>query len=164
VIGVAVLITVGRFDDIFGYKPQGESNRVVAAFDILVDPGNWQPATVAVGLATIAGMFALKAFRPTRRVALVVGVVLGTIMVSVFDTNTELISDVACIPSGLDDIPTPTANDLPDLSLMPEILAGSLAVALVAHAQGRHPTRLPQPNGSPVGCAANTPGVRNGVA
>jgi sulfate permease, SulP family len=137
VMGVAVLITVGKFDDIFGYKPPGESNKVVAAFDILVHPGNWQPATVAVGLGTIAGVFALKAFRPTRRVALVVGVVLGTIAVSVFDINTELISDVASIPSGLDAIPIPTTtDDLPDLSLIPDILAGSLAVVLVALAQG----------------------------
>ena len=38
VMGVAVLITVGKFDDIFGYKPTGVSNKVVEAVDILVHP------------------------------------------------------------------------------------------------------------------------------
>jgi hypothetical protein len=41
VMGVAVLITVGKFDDIFGYKPSGFSNKVVEALDILVHPGDW---------------------------------------------------------------------------------------------------------------------------
>ncbi len=137
VMGVAVLITVGKFGDIFGYKPTGASNKVVEALDILLHPGSWEPATMAVGVGTIAGVFALKAWRPTRRVALVLGVVLGTAVVWMFGIETELISDVATIPSGLDALPIPrSTSDLPDLSLVPELLAGSLSIAFVALAQG----------------------------
>jgi SulP family sulfate permease len=137
VMGVALLITVGKFDDIFGYKPTGVSNKVVEALDILVHPGEWEPATVAVGLGTIIGVFLLKSFGPTRRVALVIGVALGTAVVWIFSIDTELISDVASIPSGLDALPIPRgSSDLPDLSLVPELFAGSLAIALVALAQG----------------------------
>lgn len=137
VMGVAILITVGKFDDIFGYKPTGESNKVVEAFDILVHPGEWEPATVAVGIGTIVGVFALKAFPPTKRIALVAGVVIGTAVVWLFNIDTQVIASVATIPSGLDALPVPGGvADLPDVTLIPELLAGSLSVALVALAQG----------------------------
>ena len=66
VMGVAILIMVGKFDDIFGYDPAGISNKVVKAADILAHPGNWDPTTTAVGLGTIALAFALKAVPQAR--------------------------------------------------------------------------------------------------
>ena len=137
VMGVAILITVGKFDDIFGYKPTGVSNKVVEAFDILVHPGDWNLTTTAVGLATIAAAFGLKAVKPLERYALVIVVLAGTLVVWVFGIDTSTIADVATIPSGLDAIPIPTSTaDLPDLSMIPSLLAGAFAVALVALAQG----------------------------
>lgn len=137
VMGVAVLITVGKFDDIFGYKPEGISNKVVEAADILVHPGSWDPATTVVGLGTIALAFALKAVSPLRRYALVITVAGGTLIVWVLGIPTQVIADVASIPSGLSALPIPTSSsDLPDLSLVPELLVGSFSIALVALAQG----------------------------
>ena len=90
-----------------------------------------------MGLGSIALVYLLRWFPPTRRVALVLGVVIGTAVVWIFDIDTSLISDVATIPSGLDAIPIPSGSaDLPDLSLVPELLVGSLSIALVALAQG----------------------------
>lgn len=150
VMGVAILITVGKFDDIFGYKPTGISNKVVEAFDILVHPGDWNLTTTAVGLATIVAAFGLKAIKPIERYALVIVVLAGTLVVWVFGIDTTTIADVATIPSGLDAIPIPTSTaDLPDLSMIPSLLAGAFAVALVALAQGAgiRPA-FPNPDGS----------------
>jgi MFS superfamily sulfate permease-like transporter len=61
VMGGAVLIMVGKADEIVGYDPEGISNKVVKAADILTHPGRWDPTTALVGLATIAAAFALEA-------------------------------------------------------------------------------------------------------
>lgn len=137
VMGVAILIMVGKFDNIFGYDPTGVTNKVVKAVDILVHPADWDPTTTAVGLGTIAAAFALKAIKPLERYALVLVVILGTALVWLLGVDTPVIADEATIPSGLSALPIPTSTaDLPDLSLVPALLAGSLSIALVALAQG----------------------------
>ena len=137
VMGVAILIMVGKFDDIFGYDPTGVTNKVVKAVDILLHPGDWDLTTTAVGLSTIAAALALKRIPALERYALVLVVILGTAIVWVFGISTQVIADVATIPSGLSALPIPTSSaDLPDLSLVPALLAGSLSIALVALAQG----------------------------
>lgn len=150
VMGVAILITVGKFDDIFGYKPTGVSNKVAEAFVILLHPGEWDPTTTVVGLATIGAAFALKAVKSLERYALVIVVFLGTFLVWALGVNTETISDVASIPSGLAAVPIPTSSgDLPDLSMIPGLLAGAISITLVALAQGAgiRPA-FPNPDGS----------------
>ncbi len=150
VMGVAILITVGKFDDIFGYKPSGVSNKVVEALDILVHPGDWNITTTIVGLSTIAAVFALKAVRPLERYALVIVVFAGTFVVWVFGIDTKTIADIATIPSGLDAIPIPTSTaELPDLSMIGGLLAGAFSITLVALAQGAgiRPA-FPNPDGS----------------
>lgn len=42
VMGVAILIMVGKVADIFGYDPAGFSNKVVKAIDIVAHPGPWE--------------------------------------------------------------------------------------------------------------------------
>lgn len=137
VMGVAILIMVGKFDNIFGYDPSGVTNKVVKAADILLHPGDWNLTTTAVGLGTIAAAFALKAIKPLERYALVLVVILGTALVWIFGIDTEVIADEATIPSGLSALPIPTSMaDLPDLSLVPSLLVGAFSIALVALAQG----------------------------
>lgn len=150
VMGVAVLITVGKFDDIFGYKPTGISNKVVQALDILVHPGDWDITTTLVGLSTIAAVFVLKAVKPLERYALVIVVFAGTFVVWIFGIDTKTIADIATIPSGLDAIPFPTStSDLPDLSMIAGLAAGAFSITLVALAQGAgiRPA-FPNPDGS----------------
>ena len=136
VMGVAILIMVGKFDDIFGYKPTGISNKVVEALDILVHPQDWSIPTTVVGIGTILLAFGLKAIKPLSRYALVISVGIGTLVVYLLQVDTKLISDVATIPSGLAALPVPSSSTLPDLSMVPTLLAGAVSVALVALAQG----------------------------
>ena len=136
VMGVAILIMVGKFDDIFGYDPTTYSNKVVKAMDILLHPGDWDYTTTVVGIGTIVAAFALKAIPKLERYALVLVVLLGTLVVWVLGIDTLLIADEATIPTGLAALPIPTAGMLPDLSMVPTLLLGSFSVALVALAQG----------------------------
>jgi SulP family sulfate permease len=150
VIGVAILIMVGKFDDIFGYDPAGYSNKVVKAFDIITHPGDWDYTTTIVGVGTIVAAFALKAIPKVERYALVLVVFLGTAIVWVLQIDTLLISDEATIPTGLAALPIPQGvSTLPDLSMVPTLLVGSFSVALVALAQGAgiRPA-FPNPDGS----------------
>ncbi len=150
VMGVAILIMVGKFDDIFGYDPSGFSNKVVKAFDILTHPGQWDVPTTMVGLATIAAAFGLKAVKPLERYALVIVVIAGTAVVWLLGVHTLLISDEATIPTGLAALPIPQGlDDLPDPAMIPALLAGSFSIAIVALAQGAgiRPA-FPNPDGS----------------
>jgi sulfate permease, SulP family len=137
VMGVAILIMVGKFDNIFGYDPTEFSNKVLKAADILLHPGDWDPATTVVGVGTIVLAFALKAIPRIERYALVLVVVIGTAVVWLLGINTLLISDEATIPSGLAALPIPhSLADLPDLAMIPALFVGAVSVALVALAQG----------------------------
>jgi sulfate permease, SulP family len=149
VMGVAILIMVGKFDDIFGYDPTTYSNKVVKAADILLHPGDWDYTTTVVGIGTVVAAFAFKAIPKLERYALVLVVLLGTLIVWALGINTLLISDEATIPTGLAALPIPSASMLPDLSMVPTLLLGSMSVALVALAQGAgiRPA-FPNPDGS----------------
>lgn len=150
VMGVAILIVVGKFGDIFGFDPDEFDNKIVRAGDILVHPGQWDGTTTAVGLGTIAAAFALKAIPALERYALVIVVFAGTALVWIAGIDTEVISDLATIETGFDALPIPDSVDaLPDLSLIPDLLVGSLAIAIVALAQGAgiRPA-FPNPDGS----------------
>lgn len=151
VMGVAILIMVGKFDEIFGYDPAGISNKVVKAADILVHPGAWDIPTAAVGLGTIALAFGLKAIPRLERYALVISVLVGTVVVWLLAADTTLISDEAAIPTGLAALPIPTSlSMLPDPTMIPDLLVGAGAIAIVALAQGAgiRPA-FPNPDGSP---------------
>jgi SulP family sulfate permease len=150
VMGVAILIMVGKLDDIFGYDPAGYSNKVVRAADILTHPGMWDPATTVVGIGTIGLAFALKAVPRLERYALVLVVIIGTAVVWLLGIATTTIADEATIPTGLAALPIPQGlSSLPDLAMVPTLLLGSLSIAIVALAQGAgiRPA-FPNPDGS----------------
>jgi SulP family sulfate permease len=150
VMGVAILIMVGKFDNIFGYDPTTYTNKVVKAIDIVLHPGDWDYTTTVVGVGTILAAFALKRVPKLERYALVLVVFLGTFLVWVLNIDTLLISDEATIPTGLAALPIPQGlSTLPDPSMIPTLLLGSVSVALVALAQGAgiRPA-FPNPDGS----------------
>jgi SulP family sulfate permease len=137
VMGVAVLIMVGKLDEIVGYDPDGPTNKVLTAIDIAAHPGQWDRTTALVGFATIAAAFALKTIPRLERYALVLVVIAGTAIVWIWSINTPTIADQVTIATGLDALPIPTTTaELPDLTLLPGLLAGSLSIAIVALAQG----------------------------
>jgi SulP family sulfate permease len=150
VMGVAVLILVGKFDEIVGYDPTKYTNKIAKAIDIVSHPGSWDPTTAAVGFATIALAFAVKMVPQLKRYALVLVVFVVTGVVWVLGIHTPLISDTATIPTGLSALPIPKGTStLPDLSMIPDLLIGSLSIAIVALAQGAgiRPA-FPNPDGS----------------
>jgi SulP family sulfate permease len=150
VMGVAILIMVGKASDIFGYDPAGISNKVVKAADIVTHPGSWDPTTTAIGVGTIVLAFALKAVPQLAKYALVLVVIIGTAVVWLLSLDTTVIADNFAIPTGLAALPIPTGlDDLPDLVMIPTLLLGSVSVAVVALAQGAgiRPA-FPNPDGS----------------
>jgi sulfate permease, SulP family len=150
VMGVAILIMVGKASDIFGYDPAGISNKVVKAAEIVTHPGSWDPTTTAIGVGTIVLAFALKAVPQLAKYALVLVVIIGTAVVWLLSLDTTVIADNFAIPTGLTALPIPTGlDDLPDLVMIPTLLLGSVSVAVVALAQGAgiRPA-FPNPDGS----------------
>ncbi len=159
VMGVAILIMVGKFDDIFGYDPTTYSNKVVKAIDIVLHPGDWDYTTTVVGLGTIVAAFALKAIPKLERYALVLVVFLGTLIVWVLSIDTLLISDEATIPTGLAALPIPSAVD----AARPVDGADPAARLVLgrprrAGAGRRHPPGVPQPGRVAVQLVARLPG------
>lgn len=150
VMGVAILIMVGKADDIFGYDPAGIGNKVVKAADVVTHPGQWDPATTLIGVGTIVLALGLKAVPRLERYALVLTVLIGTAVVWLLSVDTLLIADEATIPTGLAALPIPQgAETLPDPTMIPTLLLGSVSIALVALAQGAgiRPA-FPNPDGS----------------
>jgi SulP family sulfate permease len=150
VMGVAILIMVGKASDIFGYDPAGFSNKIVKAVDIVLHPGSWDPTTAAVGVGTIVLAFALKAVPQLSKYALVLVVIIGTAVVWLLSLDTAVIEDSFTIPTGLSALPIPTSLDqLPHPEMIPTLLVGSAAIAIVGLAQGAgiRPA-FPNPDGS----------------
>lgn len=150
VMGVAILIMVGKADDIFGYDPGGFSNKVVKAIDIVTHPGHWDMTTTVIGIGTILAALLLKTQPRLERYALVLVVIVGTALVWLLPIDTSLISDSFVIPTGLAALPIPDSlADLPDPTMVPALLVGSISIAIVALAQGAgiRPA-FPNPDGS----------------
>ena len=150
VLGIAILIIAGKVPDIFGYDPTDVSNKMVKALDVVVHPGDWSPAATAVGLGTIVAGFALKALPGVSRYALIIVVLAGTAIVWLLGLDVALVSDQATIPSGLAALPIPGGpEDLPDPTMVPDLLVGAVAISIVALALGAgiRPA-FPNPDGS----------------
>lgn len=144
VMGASLLIIIGELGDFSGYEPEG-ANKLAEVWDWFANIGSWDGATTAVAVATVAVMLVLKSFRPTEKGAAVVALILMTIAVAIWNPDSvALVRDIAQIPNSL---PTPV---LPDLSVIPDVALGSVAVALVALVQGAGiSTAYPNPGGRP---------------
>ena len=142
VAGASLLIILGQYHHLTGYDPQG-ANQVQKTVDWFQHISEWDPATVAVSVATIILMVILKRIRPLEKYAAIIVLFLATLVVNLLDIQTELVGSIATIQNGL---PLPV---LPDFSLVPQLLLGSISVAMVALAQGAGiSTAVPNPDGS----------------
>ncbi|HEU4895419.1 MAG TPA: SulP family inorganic anion transporter, partial [Acidimicrobiia bacterium] len=144
VMGASLLIVIGELGDFSGYDPEG-ANKLAEVWDWFANIGSWDGATTTVALATVALMLVLKGFRPTEKAAAVAALIVMTIVVAIWSPDSvALVRDIAEIPNSL---PTPV---LPDLSVIPDVALGSIAVALVALVQGAGiSTAYPNPGGRP---------------
>lgn len=140
--GIALQIVTGVLKDATGYKPQGH-NRLHQLGDWIAHIGDWALGATLVAVATIAIWAATRLVKRLEPVALLVAMVLASVAVAVLGTDVELVRDIAHIPASL------PGFSAPDLSVVPELLGGSVAVALVALAQAASiGPSVPNPDGS----------------
>ena len=133
VFGLALLITVKQIPKILGIEAHGETALALVR-DMLPHVRETDLLTLAVGAGGIAAMILLERWLPRVPAALVV--LLGSIAVSVaFGLEAQGVKVVGELPAGL------AGPSLPGVGLeaVPQLLAGALAIALVAFAEAIGP-------------------------
>ena len=142
VAGASLLIILGQEHHLTGYSPVG-ANELQKTVNWLQNISQWDRTTVVVSIAVVILMVLLKRIRPLEKFAAIIVLFVATVIVNVFNIQTELVGSIATIPNGLPQFM------LPNFSLMPQLALGSVSVALVALAQGAGiSTAVPNPDGS----------------
>lgn len=126
--GIALQIVAGVIDDATGYSPSSH-NTVGKFIDAVVNVGQWQPLTVLVSAGTVAVWLLVRLVKPLKALATLVALVVVSVPVALLGADVELVSDIAAIPRSLPPL------TLPDVSAIPALASGAVAVALVALAQ-----------------------------
>jgi SulP family sulfate permease len=142
VAGASLLIILGQEHHLTGYSPTG-ANELQKTINWLQNFSQWDPTTIVVSVAVIILMVIIKRIRPLEKFAAIIVLFVATLIVNIFNIQTELVSSIATIPNGLPQF------TLPDFSMIPQLALGSISVALVALAQGAGiSTAVPNPDGS----------------
>ena len=129
IVGLGLFIAVGQLPHLVGIeKPEG--NTVHIFVTTLRDIGSWEWTTVAVGIVSLAALFAFARFAPKAPGALIV-VAASIIAVRAFDLTSHGVQIVGEVPTGFhfaswSEISWDQLRDL---------LPGALAVILVGFAQ-----------------------------
>jgi SulP family sulfate permease len=127
--GIAVLIILGQLGDLTGYSSEF-SNKVRAAVDLLLHPGQVDLPTLAIGLLTIVLILLLDRTRLSS-FSMVIAILVGSAVAALLNlSSVQVVADIAEIPRS---IPTPR---LPDLSLVPKLFGPACAVAVIGLVQG----------------------------
>ena len=125
---VGVNIVLGQLANFTGYDAQGP-NRIVRAVDTLLSPGQLDPATLAVGVATIALIVLLERTR-IGALGLVIAVVATSAGAFALGSEVATLNDLGVVASSL---PRPEA---PLLALVPSLVIPALSLAFVGLVQG----------------------------
>ncbi len=142
VAGASLLIILGQEHHLTGYSPVG-ADQWQKTINWLQNISQWNWTTVAVSVTVIIFMVLLKRVRPLEKFAAIIVLVVASLVVNVFHIQTELVGSIATIPNSLPQFM------LPNFSLIPQLILGSVSVALVALAQGAGiSTAVPNPDGS----------------
>ena len=138
---VAINIVLGQLDNFTGYVSEG-ANRVLRAFDTLVNLASWSWVTVAVGAVTIALILLLERTR-LGALGMVVAIILGSAIVPAFGSDVLQLRDITEIPGSL---PAPT---LPSLTLVFSLIVPAVSLAFVGLVQGAAiSSSVPNPDGT----------------
>jgi SulP family sulfate permease len=140
--GVAVNIVCGQLPDLLGAPSEGRV-ALEKAWNVVIHPGEIDPASAATGVAAVVILVALAHTRLSAFSA-VIALVVPTLAGLGSDTI-ERVSDAGEIPTG---VPLP---HLPDFSMLFEtsVLVGALAVATIVLVQGVGVAEAaPNPDGS----------------
>ncbi|MFV1989580.1 MAG: SulP family inorganic anion transporter [Acidimicrobiales bacterium] len=139
--GVGINIVLGQLDDFTGRNSQG-ANRLTQTLDLILNPGEIDLTTLAVGIFTIVLILTLERTR-LGALSLVVAVVAGSAVVPLFGWDVALLADIVSIPAGL---PGPR---LPLISEIPVLIIPAFSLAFVGLVQGAGiSANFPNPDGS----------------
>jgi len=140
--GIALQIVTGVLKDATGYAPQS-GNTLGKLVDSIVHVGTWDPLTTGVALGTVAVWALVRLVPRLESMATLVALVVVSVVAAVAHLDVELVSDIAAVPRSLPPFSPP------DLSAVPDLAAGALAIALVALAQSAGiGAAVPNPDGS----------------
>ncbi len=138
---VGVNIVLGQLANFTGYDAQG-ANRIFRAVDTLVNPGQLDPATLAVGVATIALIVLLERTR-VGALGLVIAVIATSAGAAVLGWEVATLNDLGVAASSL---PRPQA---PLPALVPSLVIPALSLAFVGLVQGASiSANFPNPDGT----------------
>ena len=128
--GVAANIFFGQLQDLTGYDP-GSGLAIERAFRVLIHPGEWDPATLVIGLAAIA-LLVLLDRTPLSSFSAVIALLIPTVATLLLSLDgVATVDDVGEIPGG---IPLPALPRLGDLSA--SVILGAFSVAAIVLVQG----------------------------
>jgi sulfate permease, SulP family len=140
--GIALQIIAGVIGDSTGYKPQS-GNTIGKFIDAVAHIGLWQPTAVAVAAGTVAVWAVFHFVKPLKSFAVLLALVIATAIVAIARIDVETVGDIASISNSLPPL------TVPNFAVMPELLVGGVAVALVALAQAAGiSAAVPNPDGS----------------
>jgi SulP family sulfate permease len=125
---VGVNIILGQLDNFTGYEAEG-GNRVIRAFDTLVNLGQAHLPTIVIGVSTIVLIVLLEKTR-LGPLGMVVGIIVASAAVPILGWDVAQLSDIADIPNSL---PRPM---LPILSAVPSLIIPALSLAFIGLVQG----------------------------
>src|SRR4051794_28060048 len=129
IVGLGLYIAIGQLPAVVGIaKPTG--NTLSVLWNTTTDVGSWEWATVAVGVAGLAALFALARYAP-KLPGVIIVVVLAELAVAALDLEDHGVAIVGDVPTGFHFVSPSSisANDLVDL------LPGALAIVIVGLAQ-----------------------------
>jgi len=140
--GLGVLTILGQLGDLTNYYSEAP-NRVFRLFDTIINWKEIDPATLFVGMITIAIIILLSKTR-FERYSFAIALIITTLMTLFppFESVT-VVGDSTEIPRGL---PLP---NLPQLSLIPKLLLPALTISIIALVQGAGVSQSkPNPDGN----------------
>jgi len=139
---VGVNIILGQLANLTGYKAEGP-NRVVRAFNTLLQPGELHLQTLCVGLVTVALILLLERTKLGPLGMVVAVIVTSAAAAGLAWSEVATLNDLAAIPRSL---PLPAA---PVLRLVPVLLLPAVSLAFVGLVQGAAiSAAYPNPDGN----------------
>lgn len=140
--GVAVLIILGQLGDFAGYDSPA-SNKLLQAWDLLRHLNQIDLPTLAIGTLTLVIVVIMERTR-LRSFSMLAAIIFASVLVQVFRLDSiAIVGDISDIPRSL---PLPI---LPDLSLIPGLIAPAIAVGIIGLVQGAGVSKsVPNPDGN----------------
>ena len=128
--GVAVLIILGQLEDFTGYR-SAFSNRVIRAFDTLLNINQIVLPTLVVGLVTIGLIVLFGRIKKLEKFSLILPMVIASVIAALpAFSRVILVGDVTDVPNAL------PAFHIPQLNLIIPLIIPAFALSIIGLVQG----------------------------